>query len=428
MKASIPGRTLAEYGYSRDGKPGTKQVNIGLNVSGEDGIPLLYHLFPGSTEDSTTVADNLRQMKALFEELGADGKLDILGDRAMLSVQLAHLYLNEGVDFIGSMRACKLMDDVIAGVPDELLLQHPMDYVAHRHRHLPQDKREGERYYAVRTEVTIPAHKDVPGSSLVTLPCLVVLASGKRRLDVQHRETLLSRTEQRLQEISEYLNKGKYKHQKYAQDQVSKALARHAAIKGLISAQLSGDDSSLSLTWQRDEPAIDRAAAADGKYAIVFANPELSTAEVFRKFKCRDRVEKRVDDIKGTGPVVVRPIYLHKDERIRGLVLGCMVSLLVMSIVELLIKRNLRKKLTAEATQGVFRGFSAALHTLADHSQLLVMPVGHKWQRQILGAIGVTLPTMAHVAAACGASNTARGPGVPPPPWEDLPRGDVPAG
>jgi transposase len=192
---------LAEYGYNRDGKPGTKQVNIGLNVSGEDSIPVLYHVFSGSTEDSTTVASNMQQMKSLFKQLGADGAPEILGDRAMLSVELVHRYLNAEVDFVGSMKACTLMKDLVAAVPEEMLLQHPLDHIAQRHRHLSEDRLAEERYYAVRRDVIVPAHKEVPGSKAVTLPCLVVLASGKRRLDMQLRNTLVSRTEQRLQEI-----------------------------------------------------------------------------------------------------------------------------------------------------------------------------------------------------------------------------------
>lgn len=414
---------LAEFGYSRDGKPGAKQVNIGLNVTGEDGIPLLYHLLPGSTEDGTTVLDNLQQMKALFKQLGAPGAPEILGDRAMLSVELVHRYLEQGVDFIGSMRACKLIDDLIATVSTDELLRNPVDYVAHRHRHLPEHQRDDERYYAVRTVVTVPAHKEVAGSKSVTLPCLVVLASGKRRLDAQLRETLISRTEKRLQEISGFLNTGKYKHLNYAQDQVDKALSRYAAIKGMVEAELAEENGSLRLAWSRNSRTIAAAANGDGKYAVLFVNASRSDSEVFRRFKARDRVEKRIDEVKGAGPVVVRPVYLHKDERIRGLVLGCMFALLVMSIAEMMIKRKLHKRLSAEATQGVFRDFSGALHTLADHSQLLVMPVCDKWQRQILDAVGVAMPAIAPVAAACGRTHTARGPGVSPPPWEDVPGG-----
>jgi transposase len=258
--------------------------------------------------------------------------------------------------------------------------------------------------------------------------CLVVLASGKRRLDAQLRETLIARIEQRLQEINGYLNKGKYKQKKYTQSQLDKALSKYPAIKGMLRADLYDNNGTLRLTWSRNSDVIDKAAIADGKYAILFSNPNRSTLDVFRRFKSRDRVEKRIDDIKGAGPVVVRPIYLHKDERIRGLILGCMIALLVVSIVEMLVKRNLRKRLTAEAMQEVFRNFSAALHTFRDRTQLVVMPVGNKWQRQILGAVGISMPAIVPVVVACATSNLLRNPAILPPPWEDIPPSDTPDG
>jgi len=414
---------LAEYGYSRDGKPGAKQVNIGINVSGADSIPVLYHLLPGNTEDGSTVADNLLEMKLLYSKLGLAGVPELLGDRAMLSVPLVHRYLQANVDFIGSMKSCKPIDDVLASIPDELLLQNPVDYVAHRHRNLPDDQRGEERYFAVRTLVTIPPHKDVAGSSSVNLPCLVVLASGKRRLDRQHRETLLSRVEQRLEEISGFLNKTKYKSRTYTQSQIEKALSKYPTTKGLISAELEDKDGLLTLTWSRNAQAIHHVGRDDGKYVIVFRNAQRTTEEVFHRFKCRDRVEKRMDDIKGSGPVIVRPIYLHKDERIRGLVLGCMIGLLVLSIAELAIKRGLQKKLTAEGLQATFGNFNAILHTLSDQGQMLVMPACTKWQRQILEAVSVRIQRVTPARVPLGVQHP-----LPPPPWQDVPHGDVPDG
>lgn len=410
---------LAEYGYSRDGKPGTKQVNVGINVTGEDAIPLLYHLFPGNTEDSTTVVQNLQEMKALYQRLGMDGPPEVLGDRAMLSVPLVHRYLENKVDFIGSMRSCKVTDDLVASIPIELLRQSPLEYTAHRHRNLEGQKREEERYYGVRSIITIPAHKDVPGSKSVNLPCLVVLASGKCRLDAQHRETLISRTEKRVDEISGHLNKGRYKSREYAQSQLTKALSRYSAVSGFVSAEITGSDGALSLARLRNEQAIVAAGDRDGKYVIIFNNRNHATSEVFSRFKGRDRVEKRIDDIKGAGPVVVRPVFLHKDERIRGLVLGCMVSLLVLSIIQLRVKRDLQKRLSAEALQDVFRNHAASLLTLSDDSQLVIMPTINKWQQQILTAICVQ-PIEPQPSRAVY-TNFLQGAGPSPPAWTSSP-------
>ena len=278
---------LARYGYSRDGRPGNKQINLGLNVTGEHGIPLYYSVLPGNTEDSSTVVENLLQIKKLYKQLGAEGSPEILGDQKMLSAELVQHYTQNKVDFIGCMGTCGLTKGAIAGVPDALLLQHPLDYVARRHSNLPEHKRDKERYYAVRTTINVPAHARVPGSVAVAVPCLVVLASGKKRLDPQKRETYLSRVEERLTEISSHLNGGKYKKKVYAQGQIDKAFARYPAVKGLVAATLSGEDDGLCLAWTRNEPAIESACSGDGKYVVLFSRADRPTDEVFRRFTNR---------------------------------------------------------------------------------------------------------------------------------------------
>jgi transposase len=201
---------LLRFGYSRDKKPNCKQFNLGLNVTGADGIPLLYHVTPGNTEDGSTVPNNLQELQQLYRLLGAPHALCVLGDRAMLTTDYVHLYERANVNFIGSMRACALNAAVLKSISEEQLLQHPMKYLAERYQDKSADKQEAERYWAVRTHVTIPASKEIEGSTDLRLPVLVVLGAGKRRLDQQHRETLLTKTEQRLDEINGYLNKGKY--------------------------------------------------------------------------------------------------------------------------------------------------------------------------------------------------------------------------
>ena len=388
---------LLTFGYSRDKKPNCKQFNLGLDVTGADGVPLIYHVTPGNTEDSSTVPTNLQDLQQLYRLLGASHALCVLGDRAMLTTDYVHLYERANVNFIGSMRACGLNKAVLRSVSEEQLLQHPLNYLAERYQELPADKQEAERYWAVRTQVTIPASKEVEGSTALLLPVLVVLGAGKRRLDQQHRETLLTKTENRLDEIARYLNRGKYLKRTYAEGQIKKALSKYPAVKGMLVHEFAGDDGNLALTWSRVPSKINQAAALDGRYAVYFRDDQLPDEEVFQRFKSRDRVEKRVDDIKGAGPVVTRPVFLHKDERIRGLVFVCMVALLVMAIEEMQVRRNLKQSVTGQKIQGVFGDFAASLQTFTDRSQLVVMPTPNKWQRQILASLGIQLDTVAPV-------------------------------
>jgi transposase len=415
---------LLRFGYSRDKRPDCKQFNLGLNVTGEDGVPLMYHLTPGNTEDSSTVPMNICAMQELYKGLGASTDLCVLGDRAMLNPEYVHLYLLAKVNFIGSMRKCALNDAVLKSVTEAQLLECPLSYLAERYRDAGPEKQEAERYWAARTHATIPASKEIEGSTDVSLPVLVVLGAGKRRLDEQHRESLLAKTETRLGEILQHLNKGKYLKRAYTDAQLSKALSKYPSVKGMLAYQLTGEEGALALSWSRVDSIIADAATLDGRYAIYFVDESLSDIVVFKEFKSRDRVEKRVDDIKGTGPVVTRPVYLHKDERIKGLVFVCMIALLVTALEELQVKRRLQQSVTGLKIQQVFSDFEASLHTFADRSQLIVMPTPNIWQRQILASLDVHLSTVAPVIVTSQWTQFADATKATECPWEYQPKLD----
>jgi len=63
----------------------------------------------------------------------------------------------------------------------------------------------------------------------------------------------------------------------------------------------------------------------------------MSEEEMLCHFKRQDKIEKHVHVIK--GPIRIRPMFLHNQERIESLVFICMVALLVYCILEMLSKR-----------------------------------------------------------------------------------------
>jgi transposase len=423
---------IVKYGYSRDGKTDCKQVNLGINAALDKcgiGIPVLYEVIPGNINDSSTVAANLARLQFLHRQLGNnESRLQVCGDRALLNIAKLHLYRSAQVDVIGSMSACSFNDKAMASVSEQSLLGHPLQYVAHRHQQLPADRLDAERYYAVRTTVSVPSSEDVPGSEAFDMAALVVLGSGKRRLDEKHRETLLEKTEARLAEIATHLNKGRYQKTSYTEAQRKAAIGKYPAIKGMVSYELtgqgaldnSGSDSKaaqsqqLSLKWNRVSSKIDEAKRLDGRYVVYFARESMSNDEVFAQFKARDCVEKCVDQVKGPGPVVVRPVFLHKDQRIRGLILACMVGALVTGLIERQVRTTHGYRATGKGIQDLFSDFEASLQTFSDYSQIIVMPRTSKWQDNVLDSVGVTLPATTIVTVEEWRYCT---PVQPPPEW-----------
>lgn len=58
---------LARYGDSRDTRPETKQVNLGITVTGPEHVPVQDRVLPGNTADCTTPVAN---GEALIQFLG----------------------------------------------------------------------------------------------------------------------------------------------------------------------------------------------------------------------------------------------------------------------------------------------------------------------------------------------------------------------
>ena len=64
--------SLAKFGYSRDGKPGTLQVNYGL-MTDDRGCPLSVSVFEGNTGDPRTL---LPQVEKARKNFGLEGQLE----------------------------------------------------------------------------------------------------------------------------------------------------------------------------------------------------------------------------------------------------------------------------------------------------------------------------------------------------------------
>src|SRR5260370_37302147 len=72
---------LANFGYSRDGKPRNRQVQVGLVMI--NGWPIAHHVFDGSLRDSATVE---MVLKDLQERFGL-GRGIFVGERGVGTIQ-----------------------------------------------------------------------------------------------------------------------------------------------------------------------------------------------------------------------------------------------------------------------------------------------------------------------------------------------------
>ncbi|MCL4532208.1 MAG: hypothetical protein M1582_03300 [Actinobacteria bacterium] len=80
-------------------------------------------------------------------------------------------------------------------------------------------------------------------------------------------------------------------------------------------------------------------AELDGHYLLVTNDFALDASTMLTLSKRRDVPEKRFSTV--TGPLHVRPVYVHKQERVLGLVFCSLVALLAYALLEPECKRAL---------------------------------------------------------------------------------------
>ena len=105
-----------------------------------------------------------------------------------------------------------------------------------------------------------------------------------------------------------------------------------------MKVEVWGEPGDIKMRWWVDQEVLHEMCRLKGRYLLVTDQPDLSAVEMLETYKDKDKVEKRFGVAKGV--LRVRPIYLHKDERIAAMLLVNMIALLVYSLAERRCRRN----------------------------------------------------------------------------------------
>ena len=278
---------LAKLGYSRDGKPGTLQVNYGLLTDGR-GCPVAVSVFDGNTSDSKTF---LPQVQRVREQFGIQ-RMVMVGDRGMISQKaIDAVREDEGIDWITALRSSAIrclveQSQVQLGLFDERNL----------------------------LEISSP---DFPGERLVACrnPELA-------RLRTHTRESLLQSTEKNLAKIKARVDGAKLAGQDKIGVAVGKVVNQYKVAKHF---ELVIADKVF--TFARKADSIAAEAALDGLYIIrTSLKPERMDAPTcVRTYKSLAQVERAFRSIKMMD-LKVRPIHHHLEGRVRAHIFLCMLA------------------------------------------------------------------------------------------------------
>ena len=371
---------LVDYGYSRDDKSDCKQVNLRLNITDEDGIPTAFKVINGSTADRSTPIENMKALRELLDNMPGSDDIIIISDQAMLDKDVIIQYHQHGIGYLGPLPSNKDYEEVLMSVPLSELQKNPLKY-------RPKNQKEGTPaiYYGVLDTVSISGQK-IEGT--VSARALLIYSTNKAKLDSDKRATLLSRYLAVLEGIQKCINVRKYKSSDYTRKQINKAGSKYASVRHLVDIQLTGDDGQLAFSFVVNAEEMEHSKERDGRYLLATNRP-LSEEEMLSHFKGQDKIEKHIRTFK--GPIRIRPIFLHKQERIESLVFICMLALLVYSILEMEAKRA-NINMTGESILKQFQTSTVVHIIFKDGSIWKQVALLTTFQREFIEKLGLPDP------------------------------------
>jgi hypothetical protein len=213
-----------------------------------------------------------------------------------------------------------------------------LDYVAQREQRLPPQQRTVWRGLLRDWQVTDPAT-----NTACDLRVAYIWSSEEAASVAQARQRALVKAETLLTKVHNGLGGRYYKTKAQVDTRVARIVGTNIA--GLLKVTTGIDQAGKpTLAWARDETAITAAARLDGLYALAtnLADPPtgpLTAGDVLRIYKDQWIVEQRHRDLKQT--LRVRPVLLHNDDRIDGLVAVVGIALLIFGLIEADLRRRL---------------------------------------------------------------------------------------
>jgi transposase len=317
------------FGHPKDRRPDLKQVQTGLGVSGDGGVPVFHRAYDGGAGEVAQVAGAMRALR----QLAAERRFLLVGDSKLVSYANLRDIMAAEVDFIAPASKTYVPAEVLARL--DLGAATPVDYLAERDAGKPPDQRGS--YRVVEDTMTI-AGKRIR-DPVLRLRRIFVWSSARAGAAATARARKLERATDDLQRLARGLGSRHYPTVDKVQARLA-TIARSRRVTGLLRAEVGVDQRGTpTLAWWFDQAALAREQATDGWYALLtnLDPTQADAAEVLARYKGQEVVERRYGAFK--GPLAVAPMFLQSNRRIQALVAVICLALLIFCLVERQVRR-----------------------------------------------------------------------------------------
>jgi transposase len=312
------------FGFAHNTPMNKRKFKAGLDVAADGNVPTEYGLWAGRTADMATVQENMERLCHLLRGHGwSVQETIIIGDRANLNDELAIAYDDHNLRYLAGLQPQKK-------VHRELLTARPE---AHFYPYPLTDERGGQGYWGLPCQVVF----EHQGRQVVHKG-LIVLSGPMRSARRKTRATQLRALRQALAEVEAKIGRPYHRTVASVQKRANTQLTRSPVGKLMRAEAYTDEQGQVDLRYWIDRSALWQVMQTDGRYLLVTNDWSLSHQRMLALYREKDGVEKRFKVSK--SDLKVSPIYLHKDERIEGMLLINMLALLAYGMLERQVRQN----------------------------------------------------------------------------------------
>jgi transposase len=283
---------LKKKGMSKENKK-SPIVQMGLLMD-QRGLPIAYHLFPGNTNDISTLIPFINKMKDKYNL----GRIILTADKGLNSGKnLVYLKSNDD-GYIVSQKVRGASKEFINNVLDE------DGYISNKNN-----------TFKVKSFIRT---REVENTELIEkVVCFWSKNYDKR--EKKKREDLEIKIQDYLDNPSKYKASNRYGIKKYLTLQnVDKE---------------TGEIEKIEPFLEFDSEKYERDVALDGYYVLISSEIDLSNDEIIEKYRNLWKIEESFKVLK--TDLEARPVYVRRNEHVEGHFLMCFVALLIGRILEL---------------------------------------------------------------------------------------------
>ncbi len=327
------GYPAPKFGHPKDRRPDLKQVQTGIAVTADGGVPVFHRAYDGGAGE---VAQVVPMMKSL-QKIATERRLLIVGDSKLVSYENLATMQAEQVRFVAPASKLYVPATALAGL--DLGQATRVDYVAARDHGKDPDKRGTWHVWEDTMDLAVPRKKGL----VLSLRRVFVHSSARAQAAATARAQKLDRARDDLARLSRALGSRHYPDAAAVEARL--AMIGKARRVGAYLQATTGTDPDTgkpTLHWRFDQAVIDAEAATDGWYALLTnLDPgEADATQVLLHYKGQEAVERRYSAFK--GPLAVAAIYLKNNRRITAMITVICLALLIFSLIERQVRAALR--------------------------------------------------------------------------------------